>query len=245
MHNMTTKDFIKLLQEADPDGNAIIDLGGFILNVMKLPAYYDGKAPIIENNVLKRVSTGSKVSVTVQSPEDYIYDHIDDSDTLKNNYERCIAMLDETINNRENRVKQYILEMSGLESLTIIDTTLKQVSREKTLYIPDGSKDNNGKVNANGIFKFIRNNPQFMEDYNGFIRFKSKDDPIYQFLDHKPEVFLFNGLFLTDFVKVYRVHFDQTWKICDFENEYEYSDFIQTNKNLMIYNPTYTKIYNP
>lgn len=241
---MTTKDFIKLLQDADPDGDAIIDLGGFILNVMKLPAWYDGKAPMIENNVLKRISTGSKVTVTIQSPEDYLFDYVDDSETLKTNYERCIAMLDETIYNRENRVKQYILEMCGLESYTTIDKVLAQVSRDKTLYKPDGDNDKNGNPNKYDIIQLIRNNPQFMEGHNGFIRFKSMDEPIYQFLENKPEVFLFNGLFLTDFVKVYRVHFDRTWKICDFENEYEYIDFIQTNKNLIIFNPIYTKIYN-
>ncbi len=84
---MTTSEFIKMLQEADPEGNAHIRMeGGVPIDVVRLPGYYDGSYSYIDeegNYVTSR--TGSKVDVYTRNIEDFVEYHFNLHDP--NNWE--------------------------------------------------------------------------------------------------------------------------------------------------------------
>lgn len=74
---MTTKEFIKMLQEADPEGNAHIrGFGGVPYYAELKPGYYDGSYSYI-NEEGKYVSTtqGIKVDIYFKEWDDYVWDN--------------------------------------------------------------------------------------------------------------------------------------------------------------------------
>jgi len=85
---MTTSEFIKLLQIADPDGTAHIRMdGGVPIGAAGLPGYYDGSYSYIDdegNYVTSRI--GKKVDIYTQNIEDFVEYHFDSSDP--DNYEK-------------------------------------------------------------------------------------------------------------------------------------------------------------
>jgi len=84
---MTTSEFIKLLQQADPKGNAHVRMhGGVPIDVARLPGYYDGSYSYIDeegNYVTSR--KGEKVDVYTRDIEDFVEYHFDLHDP--NNWE--------------------------------------------------------------------------------------------------------------------------------------------------------------
>lgn len=85
---MTTKEFIKILQEVDPDGDAHIRInGGFPIHAERLPGYYDGAYGYIDDEGYFVTSrTGYKVDVIINGSYDFIEDHFNlhDPNNLEN-----------------------------------------------------------------------------------------------------------------------------------------------------------------
>jgi hypothetical protein len=84
---MTTSEFIKMLQEADPKGTAHVRMpGGVPIDVQLLPGYYDGAYSYIDdegNYVTSR--TGNKVDIYTRDREEFVEHHFDLHDP--NNWE--------------------------------------------------------------------------------------------------------------------------------------------------------------
>lgn len=86
---MTTKEFIKILQDADPTGDSHIRMaGGVPIMASKVPGYYDGNYAYIDDND-NYVSTmkGSKVDIYCRDYDDIISDYIDEDKTKEENWE--------------------------------------------------------------------------------------------------------------------------------------------------------------
>lgn len=85
---MKTKDFIKMLQEADPTGEAHIRMeGGIPIEVSGLPGYYDGNYNYLDddgNYIISR--TGTKVDIHTMNLDDFVEEHFDlhDPDNYEN-----------------------------------------------------------------------------------------------------------------------------------------------------------------
>lgn len=72
---MTTKDFIKMLQEADPEGTAHIRLrDGVPYHAERKPGYYDGPYSYInEEGKYVTTASGSKVDIYCKDPSSYVW----------------------------------------------------------------------------------------------------------------------------------------------------------------------------
>ncbi len=79
---MTTSEFIKLLQEADPSGKAHIRMpDGIPICVMLKEGYYDGAYAYYENGNYIMSTKGMKVDVYCRSLEDFIDDMVFDNNS--------------------------------------------------------------------------------------------------------------------------------------------------------------------
>ena len=106
---MTTKEFIKMLQDADPTGDSHVRMsGGVPVGVARIPGYYDGHYSYIDEND-NYVSTmkGSKVDIYCRDYTDIISDHYDEDKTKEENWEiiksKFIFDLGEGITDKEKR----------------------------------------------------------------------------------------------------------------------------------------------
>lgn len=84
---MTTKEFIKLLQDADPSGEAHVRMSGGIPVYAELkPGYWDGPYAYIDKDGNYIYSSkGNKVDISCQDISDYVEHHFDIHDS--NNWE--------------------------------------------------------------------------------------------------------------------------------------------------------------
>jgi hypothetical protein len=84
---MKTKDFIKMLQEEDPSGEAHIRMMGGTPRYAELkPGYYDGPYSYVdENGNFVSTSQGAKVDIHCVDLEDFIIDLVDIDE--ENNWE--------------------------------------------------------------------------------------------------------------------------------------------------------------
>ena len=75
---MKTKDFIKMLQEADPSGEAHIRMQGGVPTSAELkPGYWDGSYFYIDDGNYIRSSDGMKVDINTTNIEDFIESNYD------------------------------------------------------------------------------------------------------------------------------------------------------------------------
>ena len=76
---MTTSEFIKMLQDADPGGQAHIRMSGGVPKYAELkPGYYDGSYTYIDENGNWVSSTkGDKVDIWTTDMSDFVYDLVD------------------------------------------------------------------------------------------------------------------------------------------------------------------------
>lgn len=90
---MKTKDFIKMLQEADPTGEAHLRMsGGFPYAVEHLPGYYDGSYTYLDENGNYVVSrAGTKVDVYQMGIEEFVEHNYDPKDP--DNWEKIKSMI--------------------------------------------------------------------------------------------------------------------------------------------------------
>lgn len=80
---MKTKDFIEMLHEADPKGDAYLRFpDGIPFFAERKPGYYDGAYDYIENGNYIRTKSGHKVDVYFKTMEDFIDEHHGDIDVL-------------------------------------------------------------------------------------------------------------------------------------------------------------------
>lgn len=82
---MKTKDFIKMLQEADPSGEAYVRIdGGAPAYAWLKEGYWDGPyAYLDENGVYVKSTAGMKVDIYTRTPEDIIWDCHGDMDEIR------------------------------------------------------------------------------------------------------------------------------------------------------------------
>ena len=106
---MTTKEFIKMLQDADPTGDSHVRMsGGVPVGVARIPGYYDGHYSYIDEND-NYVSTmkGSKVDIYCRDYIDIISDYYDEDKTKDENWEiiksKFIFDLGKGISDKEKR----------------------------------------------------------------------------------------------------------------------------------------------
>jgi hypothetical protein len=90
---MKTKDFVKMLQEADPTGEAHVRMsGGFPHMAILLPGYYDGSYSYLDeegNYVVSRA--GTKVDIYMMGIEEFVEHNYDPKDP--NNWEKIKSMI--------------------------------------------------------------------------------------------------------------------------------------------------------
>ena len=86
---MTTKEFIKMLQDADPTGESHVRMyGGVPIGAARIPGYYDGNyAYIDENDNYVSTMKGSKVDIYCRDYVDIISDYYDEDKTKEENWE--------------------------------------------------------------------------------------------------------------------------------------------------------------
>jgi hypothetical protein len=91
---MKTKDFIKMIQDADPSGEAHIRMSGGVPHYADCkPGYYDGAYRYIdENGNYITTTNGNKVDIWCKEPSDYIWDDMD-FDPYKDNVEESWEIL--------------------------------------------------------------------------------------------------------------------------------------------------------
>lgn len=71
---MTTSELIKLLQEADPEGNTHISIGGIITHVYAEHGYYDGPYKYMnEEGKFTISSRGKKINIFFDTLEDHVH----------------------------------------------------------------------------------------------------------------------------------------------------------------------------
>lgn len=85
---MTTSEFIKILQDADPDGTAHVRLpgGGVPFAAEHKAGYWDGPYAYMDGNTYCITSLGSKVDVQVETPTDIVWDENGDMGRLRNRF---------------------------------------------------------------------------------------------------------------------------------------------------------------
>jgi hypothetical protein len=87
---MTTKEFIEMLQKADPQGNAHVRMsGGVPIFAEPKTGYWDGPYSYIENGKFITTSKGSKVDIHCVEAEDFMEDFVDIHD--ENNWEKVLS----------------------------------------------------------------------------------------------------------------------------------------------------------
>jgi len=86
---MTTKEFIKMLQDADPTGESHVRMyGGVPIGAARIPGYYDGNyAYIDEDNNYVSTMKGDKVDIYYTDSLDIISNNYDDDKTKEENWE--------------------------------------------------------------------------------------------------------------------------------------------------------------
>ncbi len=86
---MTTKEFIKMLQDADPSGEAHIRMeGGVPYSAQLKPGYYDGPYSYIdEEGNFCQTTKGEKVDLYCKDSYDIISDYYDEDKTPEENWE--------------------------------------------------------------------------------------------------------------------------------------------------------------
>ena len=106
---MTTKEFIKMLQDVDPTGESHVRIpGGVPIAVARIPGYYDGNYAYIDKND-NYVSTmkGDKVDIYCKDSSDIIEENYDEAKTKEENWEviksKFIFDLGSGITDREKR----------------------------------------------------------------------------------------------------------------------------------------------
>ena len=109
---MTTKELIKQLQEADPEGNMHVRTdGGAVVYVDPKPGYWDGAYAYIENGKYVISTQGSKVDIITSDSDDWIMDHDGDySDII---IDTTYVNNDRTKNEYLEKFKQSSVEFVG------------------------------------------------------------------------------------------------------------------------------------
>ena len=83
---MKTKDFIKLLQQEDPSGEAYLRLeGGAVDHVICKPGYYDGPYTYLDGDIMVTSTAGTKVDVYCQTWEDVVYNADGNMEQIRKN----------------------------------------------------------------------------------------------------------------------------------------------------------------
>jgi len=118
---MKTKELIKLLQEADPDGNEEVCVDNMsIFEVYKEAAYYDGSLQILKTNSNGHISggiirrSGNKIQIRVLDLEEAVFCHVERQynqyNKLRENFH--IEVIGDTYNGKpkhsyDERIKQW------------------------------------------------------------------------------------------------------------------------------------------
>ena len=163
---MKTKDLIKLLQEADPEGEIECCIGNCdIVGVDPMPAYWDGRLQIIERNKdgtaigAKYTTKGSKIKICSLPISELIFDYpeipINYSELGNDDCQKAYKEYDD-------RLREDAKDIYKISELRIFLEWFKE-----TTYDITGSEDEwDLEVNAKQAFEDLninRNNP-FPED---------------------------------------------------------------------------------
>jgi len=108
---MTTKEFIKMLQDADPTGEAHVRLpgGGVPFAAELKEGYWDGPYSYLENDIYVTTTKGFKVDVHVETPKDIVWDEKGNIDKLKTRFKFDYSyLIKEQNEERENCFWSYI-----------------------------------------------------------------------------------------------------------------------------------------
>ncbi len=106
---MRTKDFIKMLQEADPSGEAFVRIdGGAIVFCEKKAGYWDGPYEYIENDKFIISTRHDKVDIRTTDYEDWIYNHDGDYSSIELDF----TYISEVNKEKENRYQKKFEEAS-------------------------------------------------------------------------------------------------------------------------------------
>lgn len=82
--DLTTRDFIKMILEADPTGDAHVSLsGGAPYSATRMPGYWDGSYSYLDEGIYVRSRAGYKVTIQTTSLIDVIWDAEGDMALIK------------------------------------------------------------------------------------------------------------------------------------------------------------------
>lgn len=106
---MKTKDFIKMLQEADPSGEAYVRIdGGAPAYAWLKEGYWDGPyAYLDEDGTYVKSTAGMKVDIYTRTPEDIVWDNRGDIEKIKKKIRIDYTYLND---DREKQFWEYIEE---------------------------------------------------------------------------------------------------------------------------------------
>jgi len=88
---VTTKELIKQLQEADPEGKCHVRIhGGSVFSCERKPGYWDGPYEYLEGDTYVFSTRGDKIDIHTLDPGDWIYHHLDDwRENIRIEYDHC------------------------------------------------------------------------------------------------------------------------------------------------------------
>ena len=119
---MKTKDFIKMLERADPTGEAHIRMdGGIPVAALKVPGYYDGAYCYFDdNNNYVTADRDDKVDIYCVDVVDYVFD-LPDELTLDEIKSRFIFDLYDSNWSNKNRIERTnsLIEKSKKKKMAI------------------------------------------------------------------------------------------------------------------------------
>ena len=128
---MTTKEFIKMLQESDPEGTAHIRMsGGIPIYVERKPGYWDGSYDYFDDDGNWVTSTkGVKVDIYTKDIDDFIFDEVDCDVSFEEIKSKIKFDMDNMLNldYKESKIKSFLdeVEKSYNNALSIYNKVFK------------------------------------------------------------------------------------------------------------------------
>jgi len=137
---MTTAEFIKMLQEADPDGTAHVRMeGGVPYYAEHKAGYYDGPYEYIdENDRFVLTNLGDKVDIYCKNPADIIWDgHWTPWGSIR----CCVGEIESEVRRRLRRVCQRgTEEREGRQFLQVEEGRVRQHDRKSGTFLGGASR---------------------------------------------------------------------------------------------------------
>jgi len=142
---MKSKEFIKLLQEIDPTGEAHIrGFGGAIVSAYMNPGYYDGSYSYMDGDVYVSTRKDSKIDVVVYDIDSIIERYHGDMDKIKEHV-RFDSYTDKCWENIEKQAREY----RDLKQRFLNEATFEVLKKyQQGLQVAQSIKDKIGHYNV-------------------------------------------------------------------------------------------------